>query len=86
MTNHSTSAPDEASAAEALPETVSIDDIATKVCYAKELSDLLRMAGEGLLSRLPLEAHALVAGSGTISETLAEVTAMLEAVMEGGAV
>lgn len=72
--------------AEALPETVSIDDIATKVCYAKELSDLLRMAGEGLLSRLPLEAHALVAGSGTISETLAEVTAMLEAVMEGGAV
>lgn len=71
--------------AEALPENVSIDDIATKVCYAKELSDLLRMAGEGLLSRLPLEAHALVAGSGAISEALAEVTAMLEAVMEGGA-
>ncbi len=71
--------------AEALPAITRIDDAVTKLLLARELTDLISMAGEGLVSRLSLEARAIVGGSNVAREALTEAIELLEAVMEGGA-
>lgn len=67
--------------AETVPD---LDEAATKLTRAKDLTELIFLAAEGLMRELPHAANAITAGCDEIDRTLKEVQAILEAVMKGG--